>query len=258
MQLFSIPKKDVQKLSLIFLRKVGILIAFMVFLFFDGIYFSERFPNSQLLLNILAVFTFIVLYQRAYPRNRKLMIYAIFIGLVGEYFFSVYLGMYTYRLGNVPWYVPFGHAAVYGRVFLFSKDALVRKYHKEIERLFAIIILALALIYMIYFSDTFGFLMTLSVFLLLWFRPEDRLYFYTMYIVVALLEIGGTAFGCWEWPSIAFGRFEFLPSNNPPSGISLFYFLLDIGCFVTYIFIHSKAWKRKKRLQQLGYESTKN
>lgn len=157
--------------------------------------------------------------------------------------------MYTYRLENVPWYVPLGHAALYGRVFIFSKDSLARKYHKEIEDFFTIVIIGIAAVYMIFFSDTFGFLMTLLVFLLLWFRPKDRLYFYTMYIVVALLEIGGTAFGCWKWPPTAFGIFDFLPSHNPPSGISLFYFLLDIGCFVIYILFHQSVWRRFKRIK---------
>jgi hypothetical protein len=69
-----------------------------------------------------------------------------------------------------------------------------------------------------------------------------------MYILVAILEIGGTAFGCWKWPPIAFNVFEFLPSHNPPSGISLFYFLLDISCFFIYTQRNKIAWKRLKKL----------
>ena len=92
--------------------------------------------------------------------------------------------------------------------------------------------------------------MTLAVFAMLIKRPKDRLFFLTMYIVVAVLEIGGTAYGAWKWPSTAFGEFSFLPSNNPPSGISLFYFLLDVGCFLIYIFVNHKTWKRFKQLQR--------
>lgn len=244
MQILKIPNQDLQKLAYIFLRKVGIFIGFIFILFFDGTYFAEHLTNSQTPINILALLSFFWMYKRATPRVRKLMIYAVFIGLGGEYLFSVYLGMYTYRLENVPWYVPLGHAALYGRVFIFSKDSLAREYHKEIEQLFTVIIFLFGLIYLLLFNDIFGFVMTLFVFIILYFRPKDRLYFYTMYIIVALLEIGGTAFGCWKWPAIAFNVFEFLPSNNPPSGISLFYFLLDVGCFVVYILFHQKIWKR--------------
>jgi hypothetical protein len=72
-----------------------------------------------------------------------------------------------------------------------------------------------------------------------------------MYIVVAVLEIGGTAYEVWSWPDTAFGFFPLLKSHNPPSGISLFYFLLDVGCFVLYTQINRKAWKRVKRIRGL-------
>ena len=227
-----------------------ILSLFIFILFFDGTYFTEHFVNSQLPINILALLSFFWMYKRATKRVRNLMIYAVFLGLLGECFFSIYLGMYTYRLENVPWYVPLGHAALYGRVFIFSKDTLVKKYHKAIEQLFTIIIIVFALVYLVFFTDVFGFVMTIAVFAILYFRPKDRLYFYTMYIIVALLEIGGTAFGAWKWPSIAFDTFSFLPSNNPPSGISLFYFLLDVSCLFVYILFHQKIWKRHKCINQ--------
>ena len=175
------------------------------------------------------IFGFIVMYWRANPRTKELMIYAVILGFGGEYLFSRGLNMYTYRLENVPLYVPLGHAALYGRIFMFSKAPVVRKYHKKIERLFGICI---------------------GMFLLLWKRPKDKLFFFSMYILVAILEIGGTAFGCWKWPSTAFDVFTFLPSNNPPSGISLFYFLLDIGCFFMYTQRHKITWSRLKSIQR--------
>jgi|TARA_R110000822_G_scaffold143378_1_gene281614 hypothetical protein len=39
--------------------------------------------------------------------------------------------------------------------------------------------------------DVFGFAMTICVFILLWKRPKGRLFFYTMYLLEAILEIGG-------------------------------------------------------------------
>lgn len=246
MKIFRIPISKQKGLIRVFLRKIGIFIGFIFILFFDGDYFEENYTSSQNIINILALLSFFWMYKRATIRVRKFMIYAVFLGFIGEYFFSVYLGMYTYRLENVPWYVPLGHAALFGRVYIFSKDALVRKYHKEIEQFFSVIIALFGACYFILFNDVFGFLMTLTVFAILYFRPKDRLYFYTMYIVVALLEIGGTAFGAWKWPPIAFGVFESLPSNNPPSGISLFYFLLDMGCFLMYFIFHQNVWKRYK------------
>ena len=135
------------------------------------------------------IFGFIVMYWRANPRTKELMIYAVILGFGGEYLFSRGLNMYTYRLENVPLYVPLGHAALYGRIIMFSKAPVVRKYHKKIERLFGICIGIFATVYLIFFSDVFGFVMTICMFLLLWKRPKDKLFFFSMYILVAILEI---------------------------------------------------------------------
>ena len=250
MGVLKIPKYDLKKFINVFNRRFGLFIIFVFVLFFDSIYFIENILDSQIPINILMIFGFIVMYWRANPRTKELMIYAVILGFGGEYLFSRGLNMYTYRLENVPLYVPLGHAALYGRIFMFSKAPIVRKYHKKIERLFGICIGIFATVYLIFFTDVFGFVMTICMFLLLWKRPKDKLFFFSMYILVATLEIGGTAFGCWKWPSTAFDVFTFLPSNNPPSGISLFYFLLDIGCFFMYTQRHKITWSRLKSIQR--------
>jgi hypothetical protein len=253
MQILSIPKKDLKQIISIFNREIGRFVFFVFVLFFDSIYFSKNVTNSQILINILMLAGFLKMYFRSTPRVKELMVYAVVLGFGGEYLFSRGLNMYTYRLENIPLYVPIGHAALYGRVFMFSKASIVRKHSKAIEQVFAIFIGLFSLIYLTLFGDVFGFVMTAFVFLLLWKRPKDKLFFFSMYILVAILEIGGTAFGCWSWPTTAFGVFEFLPSNNPPSGISLFYFLLDIGCFIIYTQRNKITWLRLKNIKSNKY-----
>ena len=252
MKILEVPKQDLKSIFYVFIRRIGIFVIFVFILFFDSIYFTEHVTNSQLPINIIMGIGFLVMYYRANTRTKELMIYAVILGFGGEYLFSRGLDMYTYRLENVPLYVPFGHAALYGRIFMFSKAPVVRKYHKAVEELFAVLIILFATIYLFFFEDVFGFVMTSFVFLLLWKRPKERLFFFSMYILVAILEIGGTAFGAWKWPSIGFDAFRFLPSNNPPSGISLFYFLLDIGCFFIYTKRHKILWKRLKNIRKIN------
>jgi hypothetical protein len=249
MHFLKIPKRDVKVIIKVFLREAGLFIAAVFLLFADGTYFSEHIPSAQLMLNILMILAFGAMLYRANPRVKKLMIIAVILGFIGEHFFSKILEMYTYRLENVPLYVPFGHGVLYARIFRFSKASIVKKYHKEIESFLALMISIVSTIYLLFLKDVFGFVMTVFVFLILWKRPKDRLFFFSMYMLVVVLEIGGTAYGAWQWPKIGFGVFEFLPSNNPPSGISLFYFLLDIGCFVVYIVLHQKVWKRVKSIR---------
>ncbi|MDO6803790.1 hypothetical protein Q4595_15165 [Wenyingzhuangia sp. 1_MG-2023] len=250
LRILSVEKKDLSRIISIFNREIGRFVLFVFVLFFDSIYFSEHVTPSQIPINILMLLGFLKMYFRSTPRVKESMIYAVFIGFLGEHFFSRGLDMYTYRLENVPLYVPLGHAALYGRIFMFSKASVVKKNHKSVEQVFAIFIALLSTVYLVFFKDVFGFVMTLCVFLLLWKRPKHRLFFFSMYLLVAALEIGGTAFGCWKWPDTAFGVFSFLPSNNPPSGISLFYFLLDISCFYLYTLRNKRAWTRLKNIRQ--------
>lgn len=248
-QFLKIPIEDFKKINIIFFREIGLLIATFFLLFLDGVYFNEHIFKSQLMLNILMCLAFAVMLYRANPRIRKLMIIAVILGFIGEHFFSIVLGMYTYRLENVPLYVPFGHAVLYARILRFSKASLVKKYHKEIEFFLILIIIFVSTFYLVFLNDVFGFVCTILIFLFLWKRPKDRMFFFSMYVLVVILEIVGTAFGVWKWPNIAFGVFEFLPSNNPPSGISLFYFILNIVCFRIYIILHQNAWKRVKSIR---------
>ncbi len=249
--MIGISKDDQLKIISVFNRRIGLLFLFVLALYFDGKSFAALYPNAQTITNCFMLIAFFLLYKRSVKRTRHLMIYAVIIGFIGEYLFSIVLDMYTYRLSNLPIYVPFGHAAVYARTYTFSKAPVVKKNKKVIVRLLTLVISLFALFYLIAFNDIFGFVMTVFVFLILLKRPKDQLFFLTMYIVVAVLEIGGTAYEVWSWPDTAFGFFPLLKSHNPPSGISLFYFLLDVGCFVLYTQINKKAWKRVKYIRSI-------
>ena len=249
--MIGISKDDQLKIISVFNRRIGLLFLFVLALYFDGKSFAALYPNAQTITNCFMLIAFFLLYKRSVKRTRHLMIYAVIIGFIGEYLFSIVLDMYTYRLSNLPIYVPFGHAAVYARTYTFSKAPVVKKNKKAIVRLMTLVISLFAMFYLIAFNDIFGFAMTVFVFLILLKRPKDQLFFLTMYIVVAVLEIGGTAYEVWSWPDTAFGFFPLLKSHNPPSGISLFYFLLDVGCFVLYTQINKKTWKRVKYIRSI-------
>ena len=241
---------DLLKILSVFTRRIGLLFFSFIFFYFDGTGFAALYSNAQIGPNILMLLAFLVLYKRSVKRTRELMMYAVIIGFAGEYLFSIVLDMYTYRLSNLPFYIPLGHAVVYARTYRFSKASIVKKHQKVIVRFLSVVIALFALFYLIVFNDVFGFAMTIVVFLVLINRPKDRLFFLTMYLVVAVLEIAGTAYEVWTWPDTAFGVFPLLKSHNPPSGISLFYFLLDIGCFVLYTQFNSKTWKRFKNIKR--------
>ena len=208
-------------------------------------------PYAQHMATAVMLIGFAILYYRSSARLREQMLYAVFIGFVGEHLFSIGLGMYTYRLENIPHYVPPGHAIVLMAAIYFCKESIVKNSQKLLEKIFTIFILVYATLFLIFADDVFGFVMSILVIFLLRNRPRERLFYLTMYIVVAFLEIVGTSYGCWYWPEIAWDVIPFLKSANPPSGISLFYFLLDLGSLWLYKKRHNIAWARMKNIRKL-------
>lgn len=218
-------------------------------LFFDSTWFTNQFNHGQLYANILMISVFSGLFYKATKRSRELMVYAVLIGIGGEYLFSLGFEMYAYRLGNVPTYVPPGHAIIYIVTVYFCRKAAIKQYKIQLEKLFTILILSYAFLFLIFAEDYFGFFLTLLTIYILRNKPRERLFYLSMYVVVAVLEIIGTRYQCWYWPETAFGVIPFLKSANPPSGISFFYFGLDLGSLWLYKQRHLIAWNRMKRLR---------
>jgi len=242
--------KITSQLFFAFVKTLGFLFLFLfVGLFLDSTIISSMYSGSQIFTNIFVFIGFFVLYYRSANRIRQLMVHAVLIGILGEYLFSLGLHMYAYRLGNVPMYVPPGHAIVYIATIYFCKKRIIKIYKTQVEKVFVVLILLYALLFLIFANDIFGFIMTLAVVYLLRNKPRERLFYLSMYVVVAVLEIIGTTFKCWVWPDTAFGIIPFLKSANPPSGISLVYFLLDLGSLWFYKLRNRTAWERMKRIR---------
>jgi len=235
-----------------FLKTLGMLFLYIfVGLFIDSKYVVINYQESQWIANALMIFIFSIVWLKVTIKVRELMLYAVIIGYVGEYLFSVGLGMYTYRLENVPHYIPMGHALVYIGVLYFIKTFYVKLNRKLLEKIFTGIIIIYALALLVFKNDVFGFVLTAATLLILRNKPRERLFYLTMYLSIVFLEITGTSYECWEWPSKAWDYFTFLPSANPPSGISFFYFGLDLGCLWLYKQRHKIAWSRMKNIRFL-------
>ncbi|MDN3620754.1 hypothetical protein QWY81_14910 [Polaribacter undariae] len=241
-----------------FIKTLGILFFYILIgLFIDSVYVTENFGESQWVANIVMVIVFTVTCFKVSPRIREQLFYAVLLGFFGEYLFSVAMGMYTYRLENVPHYIPMGHALVYAGVLFFMKTAFTKNNHQKLEKILTVIIILYATLFLIFRNDVFGFVMTAGTLLILIKKPRERLFYLTMYLAVAFLEIVGTTYECWWWPATAWGIFDFLPSHNPPTGISFFYFLLDLGTLWFYKKRHKAAWLRMKNIRKIRLNLSK-
>ncbi|MGY0407397.1 MAG: hypothetical protein ACWIPJ_03435 [Polaribacter sp.] len=131
-------------------KSLGLLYLFILFgLFLDSFYVIKRIDNAQFYANISMFIGFLLTFWQVNKRIKEQMIYAVLIAILGEYLFSILLGMYTYRLENVPHYVPPDHALVYVGVLYFSRASSIIKNRKKIEKVFTIFIIIYATIFLV-------------------------------------------------------------------------------------------------------------
>ena len=220
-------------------------------LFIDSNIIQEIFVYNQWITNIIVIITFIYLYKKVSIKIKKLMIYGLFIALAGELFFSLVLGMYTYRLENLPIYVPFGHSLVYIAAFYITKEPFVKYNKQTIINILYILMLVYSTAWLILVNDVFGFICMLVIVYIFKRKPHTKLFFLIMFFMIVYLELIGTYYQCWFWPEIWFDKILLIPSANPPSGISVFYFGFDIACLIIYRQFNKVAWKRLINLRKI-------
>jgi hypothetical protein len=149
-----------------------------------------------------------------------------------EYSASPLLGLYTYRLHNVPSFVPPGHGLVYLAALTSAGAMKANRLGIWFPRLVLVVAAGWALwgITLSARPDTGGALLYLflAAFIL---RGRAPLLYSAAFVVTAYLEIIGTHVGNWAWAGHDFVGVTTL--GNPPSGIAGGYCFLDmVGIYV--------------------------
>lgn len=159
------------------------------------------------------------LLRREAPRTRAQVAVVVAFATLVEYCFAGWLGVYEYRLGNVPMFVPPGHGLVYLAALCIGRSALARAAGRWLVTgtvilggLWALWGLALSprpdALGAFWFGCLLGFL--------LWGRRQ-RLVYVGAFLVVSLLEVVGTALGAWTWAEVD-PILGWVSMGNPPSG----------------------------------------
>lgn len=221
--------------------------------FLDGHYVAARFAYGQSVANVLMLIAFVSVYRSAPTRLRALMKYGVFIATAGEALFSLALGMYEYREVRIPLYVPPGHSVVYAAVYYFVRERWVLKNRRWLAPLMLLVSVSYAGYWLYAHNDAYGALCTFFFVVLIWRDAESRLFFLSMFLFVGYLELVGTGMGAWFWWPTAFDTFSWLPSGNPPSGISLFYFGFDGLCVLALLKRRPEVRARLRRLRSRSH-----
>ncbi len=181
------------------------------------------------------IITFIYIFSCCEREQKYIMIAMILVTIPIEYLCSVHWKIYSYRLFNLPLYVPVGHSIVYITAFNISKDNLFNKYLTKRIIIFEIVIIFLAVFWLICDNDIFGFICCFVFIYILKATPRNKIFLCALFITVSYLEFTGTLMQNWEWQATLQDQaWDILPRGNPPFGVAIVYYVFDLICFSIY------------------------
>jgi hypothetical protein len=183
--------------------------------------------GGQLLLGAVTWLVFGAALLPLTPEGRVRALLVVAAATCMEVVGSIIWGVYTYRLGNLPLFVPPGHGLVYLTGLRLTQTNLVSRHQRAFVAAVAAVALAWAVagLTVLPRTDASGAL-GMTVFLAFLLRGRAPSLYGAVFLVVAMLEISGTAVGVWAWKDVVPGLQ--LPSGNPPSGAASGYVLFDI------------------------------
>jgi hypothetical protein len=180
---------------------------------------------------MLGAATWVILLVSVRPLSREDRGRALLVVLVAscaEVLGSIVLGAYTYRLENLPAFVPPGHGLVYLAGLRISQSGSVRRHPRAFVGAAVSLVAGWGIAGLIVLgrTDALGAITGAALIYVLLRGSKSTLYA-GVFVMVAFLEIYGTSIGAWHWAATA--PDTALPAGNPPSGIASVYVLFDIS-----------------------------
>jgi hypothetical protein len=198
--------------------------------------------TQQRLLGIGTWLLLLALLWREDSKTRAQVAVVVAFATAVEYCFAGWLGVYVYRLHDVPWFVPPGHGLVYLGALAIGRSSYV----VQRGRWLIPATLAVAGSYALWglaFSgrrDVLGafWFGCLALFMLKGRQPtrsrersQNNLVFVGAFLVVTYLELLGTGLGTWTW-QVRDPIFGVVAMGNPPSGAAGGYGFFDAAALL--------------------------
>jgi hypothetical protein len=149
---------------------------------------------------------------------------------IGEVTGSLVWGVYHYRLHNLPLFVPPAHGLVY--LAGLSLATAARRHTRALVTTAAAVASVWGLLGLTVLPrrDVAGAIGVPLLLLFLW-RGRNRAIYAGVFLVVASLELYGTAIGTWRWERELPGLG--IQDGNPPSGVASGYVWFDVMALLT-------------------------
>lgn len=186
-----------------------------------GLLLDHGWPGfGQVAASAAAWMVCLALLARASVRNRRMLLACLAIATAGEIFLSLVWGLYQYRLGNIPFFVPPGHVLLF-----FLGTQLAQRLPDHAVPWIAASAACVIAVFAGSGRDTLGPLLFALFALCLWLSPSRKLYA-TMFVLSLAMEIYGTWMGSWTWSRQV--PWLGLTTLNPPVAAGAFYCVLDL------------------------------
>ena len=181
--------------------------------------------RAQLALGALT-WLVLVAVTRPLPGQRRAQVAVVICAAtVAELTGSILWGVYSYRLHNLPTFVPPAHGLVF--IAGLSLSEALRRHARALVLTAAAGASTWAFLGLVALprTDAAGALGVPLLLAFLW-RSRARAAYAGVFLVVAALELYGTAIGTWRWAAELPGLG--IPDGNPPSGVASGYVWFDV------------------------------
>ena len=199
----------------------------------------------------LGALTWVVLAAAALPvsaERRAQVVVVICAATVAEVTGSILWGVYSYRLENLPTFVPPAHGLVFMGGLALSEG--LRRHAGALVWAAAVGATVWGMLGLTALPrlDAAGALGVPLLLAFLW-RSPARAAYAGVFLVVAALELYGTAIGTWRWAPELPGLD--IPNGNPPSGVASGYVWFDVMALLLaprLLALTARTWSLRRRL----------
>ena len=208
--------------------------------------------TQQRLLGVGTWLLLLALLWREDNKTRAQVAVVVAFATVVEYCFAGWLGVYVYRLHDVPWFVPPGHGLVYLGALAIGRSARVVHARRWLIPATLVVAGSYALwgLFLSGRRDVLGaFWFGCLVFFLL--RGRQPLVFVGAFVVVTYLELLGTGLGTWTW-QVRDPILGVVAMGNPPSGAAGGYGFFDAAALLLAPKLVALAARRRRLTTEGG------